>query len=183
MLTDHNIMLAVQNGDLDKLGMLFERYHKQLYNFFLKQTGDIHASEDLVQDVFVRILNYRNTYRGDSGFVSWMFSIAHNSRCDFYRKQKHRGESLELVNDMPDAAFTPEDQAIRDNHNSLLQQALLRLTDEKRQALVLSRYHNMKYEEIAQITGCRVGTVKARVHRALLELTHIYKELTGESHA
>lgn len=183
MLTDHNIMLAVQNGDLDKLGLLFERYNKQLYNFFLKQTGQVQVSEDLVQDVFVRILNYRHTYRGESGFVTWMFSIAHNTRFDHYRKSKHRGESLDQIREIPDSAPSPEEKAITDNKKLLLHKALLQLGEEKLEALVLSRYHNMKYEEIAAISGCQVGTVKARVHRALRELTRIYTHLTGEINA
>ena len=59
--TDHQLMLAVREGDLDKLGLLFEQYHKHLYNFFLRQTRNPQESEDLVQDVFFRMLNYRHT--------------------------------------------------------------------------------------------------------------------------
>ena len=75
-LNDHQLMLAVRDGDLDKMGVLFEKYNKHLYNFFLKQTRDEQTSEDMVQEAFMKMLKYRHTYRGEGKFTTWMFSIA-----------------------------------------------------------------------------------------------------------
>ena len=84
-------MFQVKDGDLARLGILFERHHKILYNFFLRLTGNREASEDLLQEVFLRMLKYRNTYKGSSEFTTWMFQIARNSRADYFRKKKFEG--------------------------------------------------------------------------------------------
>ena len=75
-------MLAVRTGDAGQLGRLFERHHVTLFEFLYRTTGDRTGAEDLVQDVFVRILKYRHTYRDGSSFVTWMYRIARNARAD-----------------------------------------------------------------------------------------------------
>src|SRR5689334_4915057 len=86
--SDEKVMLAVKNGDLEKLGLLFERHHRALFDFFAKMTGSRTVAEDLVQDVFFRILKYRDTFRDGSHFKAWMFHIARNAQLDHYRKHK-----------------------------------------------------------------------------------------------
>ena len=80
-------MRAVRDGDLTRLGVLFERHHRALFDFLYRMTGDRGAAEDLVQDVFVRMLRYRGTYRDDGKFETWMFRIARNARADHFRRQ------------------------------------------------------------------------------------------------
>lgn len=177
-------MAAVCAGDLDKLGNLFERHQKRLYNYFLRQTKDTQTSEDMVQDAFMKILKYRHTYRGEGKFTTWMFSIAHNAMVDFYRRTKRRSHTVS-ESDMPEGyepiseALNPEEEVVRSNQHELLLEALDRLSDEKREALVLSRFHNMKYDEIARVMGCKTGTVKARIHFAIKDLTEIFTALTS----
>ena len=86
-MTDELLMRAVRSGDCGQLGRLFERYHVALFDFLNRTTGDRAASEDLVQDVFVRILKYRHTYRDDGNFETWMFRIARNARADYFRRR------------------------------------------------------------------------------------------------
>src|SRR5215469_9163180 len=86
--TDENLMLAVRGGDVSKLGLLFDRHHRVLFDFFARMTGSRALAEDLVQDVFFRILKYRATFREDSRFKAWMFHIARNARVDYYRKHQ-----------------------------------------------------------------------------------------------
>lgn len=183
-LNDHHLMLAVRDGDLDKLGILFGKYQKQLYNFFLKQTRDPQTSEDMVQDAFMKMLKYRHTYRGEGRFATWMFSIAHNALIDLFRKNKRRAESVYEA-DLPDGlepaseSPNPEELTIRSHQHEILHRALDMLTPDKREALILSRFHDMKYEEIGRIMGCKTGTIKARIHFALKDLTAIFGELTN----
>ncbi|UCE17584.1 MAG: RNA polymerase sigma factor [Gemmatimonadota bacterium] len=179
MPDDHELMMAVRDGDLDRLGPLFEKHNRHLYNFFFRQTRDPHTSEDLVQDVFHKILRYRHTYRGESKFTTWMFSIAHNSKIDYYRKNKHQGDQIELSESLVSSDPTPEDTSLQKDEKALLMKALRMLSEEKREVLLLSRFQNMKYEEIAKILGCKVGTIKARVHWALKDLTNAYHKLAG----
>src|SRR5689334_19114732 len=88
--TDEKLMLAVRGGDLSKLGVLFDRYHRVLFDFFNRLTGNRTVSEDLVQEVFFRILKYRATFRNDSAFRTWIFRIARNARVDHFRSQGQR---------------------------------------------------------------------------------------------
>jgi len=176
---DNELMMAVRDGDLDRLGPLFKKHNRSLYNFFLRQTGNPQTSEDLVQDVFYKILRYRHTYRGESKFTTWMFSIAHNSRIDYYRKNRHETDDMEALESMPSDDPTPEDISVQRNERALLVKALQTLSEEKREVLLLSRFENMKYEDIAEVIGCKVGTIKARVHWALKDLTHAYHKLAG----
>src|SRR5215216_3995059 len=80
-------MRAVREGDLGHLGVLFERYHLPLFDFLSRMTGDRTAAEDLVQDIFVRILKYRATYRDGGSFETWLFRIARNARADYFRQR------------------------------------------------------------------------------------------------
>ena len=179
LTSDHEYMTAVREGDLDKLGLLFERHHRHLYNFFLRQTGRPQTSEDLVQDVFYRMLRYRHTYRADGKFTTWMFSIAHNAKIDFYRKNKHKRGEMEFTDDVASQELNPEEASVLEDEKDVLMSALAALSDDKRQVLILSRFQNMKYEEIAEVMGCKVGTIKARVHWAMKDLTQAYHQLAG----
>lgn len=172
--SDDALMCAVQAGQVAHLSTLFERHHGPLLNYFVRNGSARAAAEDLVQDVFVRILKYRATYRPGSRFVTWMYYIARNARLD--QLHKRRGE-VEW-----DDAFTPwfepDDAAQQAQEHRLLARALERLSPEKREILVLSRYQELKYEEIGAILGCESGTVKVRVHRALRELRGHFQDLS-----
>lgn len=173
-------MMAVKEGQIDKLGLLFERHHVVLFNFYLKLTGNRELSEDLVQEVFLRILKYRNTYRGESKFTSWMYQIARNARVDYYRKRKLEvmpdEEAREPVSQDPG----PTEDLETNQEAALVRKALNKLPYKKREVLVLSRFQSLKYEEIANILNCPVSTVKVLVHRAIKDLKGIFYELSGE---
>ncbi|WP_217452182.1 RNA polymerase sigma factor [Mucilaginibacter humi] len=77
-LTDNAIMLKVRDGDLDRMGLLFERYHRQLYRFLYHMTYQREASEDMVQVIFYKMIKYRNSFTGTGEFVHWMYTIARN---------------------------------------------------------------------------------------------------------
>src|SRR5881296_1087314 len=178
--TDHLLMLGVRGGDVGKLGILFERYQGALYNFFLRLTSSRQASEDLVQDVFFRMLKYRHTYQDVSDFTTWMYQIARNVRFDYYRKRKREVVLEEKENEQASQDPGPVERLQRRQEIDLLRGALARLPEEKREVLVLSRYQNLKYYQIASILCCDVGTVKVRVYRAIKELGHIFFQLSGE---
>lgn len=180
-LSDHDLMLSVKNGNIDQLALLFERHHKKLYNLFLGQTRNPHVSEDLVQDVFVRILKYKHTYRGEGKFTTWMYSIARSAKADHFRKTKGT-DSLDQVKNIPMDDLGTEDQLVKEDANKILHQALSRLSEEKKDVLLMSRFRHMKYEQIAEIMQCSVGTVKSRVFWAMKNLSKIYKQLSGENH-
>ncbi|UCH83815.1 MAG: RNA polymerase sigma factor [Candidatus Latescibacterota bacterium] len=172
-------MSAVRDGDLDKLGYLFEKYHKQLYNYFLRQLGDPQSSEDIVQEVFLKMLKYRHTYRGEGRFTTWMYSIAHNARIDHFKKTS-RYVATDEIDRLLSTAPSPEEAFEKSSRHEALYKALSRLSDDKREVLVLSRFQNLKYEEISRILGCPVGTIKARVFHALNDLRRFLYKSGGE---
>ncbi len=177
--SDNALMEQVRDGQVARLAILFERHHVMLYNFFLRLTGRRGPSEDLVQEVFVRILKYRTTYRSESRFTVWLFQIARNAHADHLRKQKPE-VSIEEQFEEPAGTEPPPSQRLEAEVDAaLLRQALDRLPLRKREILLLSRYEDMKYKDIAQLLGCSIETIKTSVHRAVRDLRKIYLELQG----
>lgn len=177
--SDNTLMLKVKDGNLDKLGLLFERYKKPLFGFFYNMNKDAELSEDLVQNVFFRILKYRYLFRGDGGdFKTWMFHIARNVNNDHYRKNKlGKAESVESWENRlgHDDAYSVQLQ--QDEETRMLSMALDRLPADKREIILLSKYQEKKYKEIGEILGCTEGAVKVKVFRALQDLKAVYQQL------
>ena len=179
-MTDHDIMLAVRDGDIEKLGQLFEKFNKQLFNYFLLVTKNRQASEDMVQDVFYRMLKYCHTYRDGGEFKTWMFSIARNARIDYIREHKIQYDTLVEPDGLVSTDPNPEEQAEQQNDIRLVRKALEKLPEDKREVLVMSRFQDMRYKEIGEVLGCSAGAVKVRIFRALKALTDMYFELSGD---
>ena len=177
-LADNSLMLKVKEGDLDKLSLLFQRYKKPLFGFFYGLTKDVELCDDLVQNVFFRILKYRYLFRGDGDFKTWMFHIARNVNHDHYRKNKWKYK--ESLDNWEDKLGTDENRATefqQDEEMKLLSMAMDRLPADKREILMLSKFQDKKYKEIGEILGCSEGAVKVKVFRALQELKEVYKGL------
>lgn len=180
-MTDEDLMRAVRDGDLPQLGVLFDRYHVPLFDFLSRMIGNAAAAEDLVQDVFVRILKYRATYRDEGRFETWLFRIARNARADYFRTRPRSeplgGEALER----PSPGAGPARQLEEERERQRLRCALLRLREDKRELIVLARYRGMKLDQIAALLDVDVGTVKVRLHRAVRELRDIFLGLSDEA--
>src|SRR5579872_4584854 len=108
-VTDESLMQAAQGGDLDALGELFERHHRPVFQFLSRTTGDVSVAEDLVQDVFMRILRYRHTYDPASRFQTWLFRIARNARADYFRRRPPVADPVDDALALPDAAAGPQE--------------------------------------------------------------------------
>ena len=171
-------MLKVKDGDLDKLGLLFERYKKPLFGFYYHMNKNSELSEDLVQNVFYRIMKYRYLFRGEGDFRTWMFHIARNVNHDHFRKNKlNAKDSLEDWQERLGSNENRSTEIQQDEEMQLLSMAMDRLPEEKRELLLLSKYQDKKYKEIGEIIGCSEAAVKVKVFRALQELRVVYKQL------
>jgi RNA polymerase sigma-70 factor (ECF subfamily) len=176
--TDEELMMAVRDGDVDQLEVLFKRYHEPLLDFFGRLTGDRVVGDDLVQEVFVRILKYRTTYRETCRFVTWMYRIARNSRIDYLKRR--RTDSHFLSESVAASTTTPGRHLEESEERALLQRALMQLKESNRELLVLIRFQEMKYEDIAELLGIETGAVRTRMHRAMKELRDAYMRLRSE---
>jgi RNA polymerase sigma factor (sigma-70 family) len=172
-VADEELMLQVRNGDGEKLGVLFDRYHAPLFNLYSRIMGNRAASEDLVQEVFLKVLRYRQSYQPGTPFRPWIYQIARNARIDLHRKNPQRQVAFEP--EMVPPVAQPD--ASHQQEADLLHRALMQLPEEKREILMLARFRELKYEEIAALLGCELNTVKTRVHRALQELRKVFRQL------
>ncbi len=171
-LEDNYLMKKVQDGDFSKMAILFDRHQGALFGFFYRMTNDASQSEDLLQNVFYRLLKYRKTYRNDGKFVYWMYAIARNVGKDFFRKNDPIlvASDLEEAEDKMSETLTIQEKIEKGDKVALLKAALNKLDPEKREAIILSKYQGMKYHEIAQQANVTENAIKARVRRGLMEL-------------
>lgn len=128
----------------------------------------------------MRILKYRQTYRGDSHFALWLYRIARNAHADHFRKKHAVDFNDEQLEGQQSNDPLPIDTIEYGQQIDLLHRALAQLPHDKREVLVLSRFQELKYHEIADLLNCTVGTIKLRVHRAIKELRTAFYALTNE---
>lgn len=178
-LSDEHLIKKVQEGDHSRMGLLYERYHKDLYAYFYRCTSDTAKSEDLVHTVFFKILKNSHQFAGKSKFVYWLFTIARNVQINDYRKKDPLRQSYE-INDLDSIKYAknnPSDALEKSEQKALLARALNQLTPEKKEAIILSRYQGLKYREIAEIAGCKESAVKSRIQRGLMEMKEILERM------
>ena len=167
-------MLLVKDGHLSELTELFDRYHVPLYNFFLRLTVDKVISEDLTQNLFYRVIRYRQSYQPAQGtFRSWIYRMARNIHADHCKeKQKSPGRLSDPGEDEERLADSPA--GYNESDYQRLDEALALLQPEHREILVLSRYQGLKYEEISKIKDISVAAIKVQVYRAIRQLRSLY---------
>jgi len=178
-------MRSVARGDLSGMNAIYENRHRPLFRFFFRLTGRQAVAEDLVHEVFVRMIRYRHTYQSDVAtpgvFEAWMYRIARNTLADRHRKLRHETTPAEGEMEMIESGRpTPFDVASKRQDLALLYRALRALPEDKREVLVLARFQGLPYEQIGHILGCEANTVKGRVFRAMKELGAIYSDLCKE---
>ena len=180
--SDHELMIAVRAGEIDKLGDLFERHHRPLYGFFVHLTADRSSSEDLVQLVFYRILKYRHTYRDEGRFSAWIYHLARKVAADHYRRGSTTPTPTDpdVLHEVPDQEPHAAQRAVASDDAARLHAALDALDPGQRELLVLARFQRLKHEDIARLYDISVGAVKVRVHRAFKELRDAYLKLSRE---
>lgn len=171
-------MLQVKNGDVQKLGLLYERYKKRLFGFFYQMNKDVSLSEDLVQNVFVKILKYKHTYTQESKFAVWLFQIARNASYDSFKKSKtNMHKDIDDVGYRLSATDDIQGTIVQKENIMTLRKAVNLLSPEKKELIVLSKFKELKYKEIGEIVGCSEGNARIKVHRALNELKTIFRTI------
>jgi len=171
-MTDEALMLCVKNDDLDKAAILYERYKKKLYHFFLyKNKNDQELSEDAVQQVFYRMIKYRKSYKDEASFSVWVYGIARNVQYQNYKDQVK-------MNDTHANYQTTETYTFVNDEHQAMRQAIALLPETYREVLVMSKFMDLKYEDIAVLNNCSVGVIKTRVFRAMQSLKEVYLKIS-----
>ncbi len=169
-------MVLVKAGKLAYINELFSRYSKRLYNYFLKSTLNKEESDDLTQELFIRLMKYRKSYKEGHSFQVWIFQIARNMVKDHFRKMKVHKDQFNPVEVMPEASEESSEEELEKER--ILHIAMEKLSEEKRELLVLSKFQGLKYEQIAKMQSTSVANVKVKVHRTIKELKEIYLTVT-----
>jgi RNA polymerase sigma factor (sigma-70 family) len=174
-------MLKVKAGDLDRMGLLFERHHRSLHGFLFRMTGQREASEDMVQNVFYRMLRYRHTFNGSGEFRTWMYHLARNVLKDHMKKNKGNAAQLstEGLEERIGSGPSPVDLIEKKQEWNALLNAMEDLSSENKEILILSRFHDLRYHEIARIMDMTEGAVRVRIHRAIHHLKNIYLQIVN----
>ena len=176
-MDDNLIMFQVVNGDLAKLGILYERHKLPLYTYFYRVTaGDQNFSEDLVHQVFVRILSYKHSFKGTGAFQHWLFHIAHHVAIDYSKARKVHLDAT-TITDRSDPDSNAQDKLETKEKVTLLDRALQQLREEDRQLLSLAKIKGLRYADIAEMLETTEGAIRVRVHRAMAELKAIYQKI------
>lgn len=178
-MEDAEAMAQVRAGRVERLAAVFERHHRHLFHFFWRLTGRRGASEDLVQEVFLRLLRYRASYRPGAPFLPWMWRIARNVHQDHLQSLRAHVPLEDVKDGVADDREGADVNLMRDQDAIRLSRALERLEPTKRELLLLSRNPDLAYKDLAEAMACSVGAVKVQVHRALKELKTVFSELEG----
>ena len=181
-VTDEQLIQWVADGDSSCLATLFERHHRAVYQFVLQITRHRAQSEDLVQDVFLKMLKKAKSFRGDGSFRAWMFNIARNIALDYLRKNKRQqNESLdsELHDEQLVDNRSAEQAAAGSQSMQLVMQAMAKLPAAAQEVIWLGRFEFDNYEELGQALACNAGTARVRMHRAMALLNSTYTNIHG----
>lgn len=173
-------MESVRDGDLKCLTPLCRRHAAALYNYFMHLTGNRDTSQDLVQDTLLRLLRYRAGYKGNGPFRVWLFRLARSAANTHFRKSNRELplDLEELDEPLEDPSEGPVEALHRRQSAGRVRQALGSLSVGHREVLVLRRFQELDYREIAQVCGTTPAAVRVRFHRALKALAKAYRELT-----
>lgn len=181
---DEELFQRVNEGDDVAFDMIVKRYKLRLINFVFRFVHDSDMSEELVQETFLRVFRERKNYERISNFSTWIFTIAGNlAKSELRRRKRWRFFSLDQQEPEEGAEFEiPDESRLPDRlaHDRMIkravEEAMDTLSPKYRQAVILRDIQGFAYEEIAEIIGCPVGTVKSRVNRARLRLQEKLKD-------
>lgn len=180
-VTDEQLIDWVARGDASCLGTLFERYNKAVYQYCWQITRHNSQAEDLTQEVFLRILRKAKTFRATGSFKAWMFNIARNITLDYLRVKQRRGNDASLDESMEPIIETrsAERAAAGRQGVDVLAQAMSSLPPAVREIIWLGRFEFDSYEELGHALGCKTGTARVRMHRAMQQLNAMYVSING----
>ncbi|MEM4658310.1 MAG: sigma-70 family RNA polymerase sigma factor [Candidatus Methanosuratincola sp.] len=186
ILSDLDLILRVQSGDDSAFTELMRRHFKGVVNYIYRFTHNPQNSEDLAQDVFLRVYRSLDKYKPQAKFSTWLYRIATNVCISSLKSSgKNSDTSLDEVSEnsqihIDERADNAVDLIYRQEISKAVFKALSGLPERERIAVILCKYEEMPYEEAAEVIGCSVGAVKAYVHRGRMKLIEKLKPFLSE---
>jgi RNA polymerase sigma-70 factor (ECF subfamily) len=176
--SDEVLMLRYREGDLAAFEIIIEKHQQPLFSFIYRFCNDYHQAQDLVQDVFLRLVKMSRNYEARAKFTTYLYTIAHNVCIDYLRRKKKRNSvslsepidaenQISLEDTMKDERANPQRDFQQKSFEQALHQAVEDLPPEQREVFLLREQQNLAFDEIARIVGCLPSTAKSRMRYAL----------------
>lgn len=195
--SDESLLMAYRDGDRDAYAELVRRYERELYSYLRRYIGDAAGAEDVFQATFLKVHLNAHTFDFEAKrkVRPWLYTIATNQAIDYQRRNKrHRLVSLDRRNSedengedvgqllglLESAEPSPDASLEAAERKASLERAMQYLPDHQREAIFLIYYKGLKYQEVADLTGQRIGTIKSRLHTAIQNLGKILREQPDE---
>lgn len=182
--SDEELLASIRRGDREAFGTLLRRYEGELYGYLRRYLGNSDLAEDVFQNTFLQVFLKIKQYEPGRPARPWLYTIATHQAIDALRRNgRHQGVSLDqqrteveggewkhLLDLLESRGPCPLDQVQDDERRQLVRDSVNLLPDFLRQVLLLVYYQGLKYQDVANIMGIPVGTVKSRLHAALVRL-------------
>jgi RNA polymerase sigma-70 factor (ECF subfamily) len=189
MLSDEELLIRFRRGEAEAFASLLRRYERELYGYLRRYLDDASLAEDVFQNTFLQVYKKAGQYEPGRPVRPWLYAIATRQAIDAMRRRgRHAVVSLEQAADEGDGEIQtlldllhcrgagPLEQVAEAERRDLVRSSVEQLPDFLRQVLVLAYYQGLKYREIADVVGVPVGTVKSRLHAALVRLQEAWSE-------
>lgn len=176
-LTDAEVMLRVGTGDDEAFAFLVEKFRRPIISFMYRSVGSQHVAEELAQEVFLRVYKSRQTYSADAKFTTWLYRIATNLAMNHARdtKSERQGkvsldepvdEESDRTLDVPDTMMSAEEAIVRRERMEAIKKCVLELPERQRMAVLMHKYQEMDYKQIAQALNLSESATKSLLFRA-----------------
>jgi RNA polymerase sigma-70 factor (ECF subfamily) len=172
--TDEELVARAQGGDIESFNQLIVRWERPIYALAYRVIGREEDARDVCQDAFLRAYRALPGFKGQAKFSSWLYRIALNLCRDWIRRQRRAPvsqlpedtDAIELATETGPVESI-EDLVARRELSAIVEEAMSELSEEQRTAIILKEYHGMTFQEIADMQGCPLSTVKTRLYQGL----------------
>lgn len=192
---DEDLIVRFQQGQDGAFTAIVRRFKDPLTNFVYRFVGDLDTANDVVQETFLRVYQRKHSYNQVSRFSNWLYTIASNlAKSELRRVARSRNTSLNAMPgstgadagsddaawDVPDTAPMPDTRVDTTLHMQQIQKALMKISPSYREIIILRDIQDLSYEEISEVTGLELGTVKSRINRGRAQLQGLLGHLRPE---
>ncbi|MFQ5495354.1 MAG: RNA polymerase sigma factor [Phycisphaerae bacterium] len=192
--TDEQLLQEFLAGKASSFELLVRRYTQELYQFVFRFTGTSVAAEDVVQETLLQVHHSAAQFDASRRLKPWVFTIAANKARDHLRRQSRRREvpfdapvggseesGQRFIDLLGSEESPPEEELELDERRRLVRTVMATMPEQLREVLILAYYHRFPYKEIASVVGIPLGTVKSRLHAAVLYFGRRYREAASAS--